>query len=139
MNLFIKRHKREQADLVSAWIAKEEDVYAWIAVSNQSNLPVYKVILSTVNIQGKAASGIESPNDHRALLSVAPPGKWYTKLLIQRGMSFIPGVELAFMDNKGQYWVRTGDGILRAIHQPSYEYYNLTMPVSWEYPKDSIG
>lgn len=125
----------EQANLITAWIEKEtEDTHAWVAVLNQSNFPVYKMILTTVNVQVNASDGREAPNDFRFFLKVAPPGKHYIKTLIHHGMGFSSGIEIAFTDKDNAHWVRSGNNILVKINETPVEYYGLALPLSWDYP-----
>ena len=131
--------KSDQAHEISAWIAKEEDDdLAWVAVNNGSSFQISKVILSTVNVQGKASKGVDAPNGYRSYLSIVPPGIYYTRIQIQHGMSFLSGLEIAFLDKEGQGWVRDGDGIIIRIKQFPYEYYEIPLPISWEQPKDRM-
>ncbi len=139
MSIFNKKDK-EEAKLISAWIIKEdEDGWAWVTISNQSRFPIYKIILSTVNIQLKPTSGLETPNEIAASLSVVPPGKYFTRIQIHHGMGFISGIELAFQDSHGKNWIRNGVGITRKLNLSPSEYYSLPLPLSWEKPLEKIS
>lgn len=139
IKIFNKKKKREQAKKISAWIAKEEeDSSAWIAIYNESDFPVSKMVLSIVNIQDKASNGLSTPDEFRAFLSLMPPGKYYTRLQVHHGMNFLSGIEIAFIDKYGENWIRTGDGVLSKIIESPVQYYNLPTPISWEIPNEKI-
>ena len=139
IKIFNKKKKSEQAKKISAWIFKEEeDSSAWIAIYNESDFPVSKMILSTVNTQIKASSGLDTPDEFRAFLSLIPPGKYYTRLQVHHGMNFLSGIEIAFIDKNGENWIRNGDGILNKINESPVQYYNLPSPISWEIPNEKI-
>lgn len=131
--------KESQAELITAWIDQEDDDgYGWVAIVNKSNIPVYKVILSVVNIQNDPSSGKDTPNFLRAYLDLVPPGKYYTRIQVHHGMSFISGLEIAFIDSFGQFWVRNGNSQLSKINMPPNEYYNIGLPLSWVHPIPEI-
>lgn len=136
-----KKADRSQADKISAWITEEveENDLAWVTILNESNKPVTKLIISTVNIQNKPTSGRETPDDHRCYIGLLPPGKYFARLLTHRGMNFLSGVELSFIDSSGQTWIRQGDGELLAINKSPEQYYNLDLPISWEVPMNNIN
>lgn len=136
--MFWTRRKDQQALKIAAWIDEElEDGFAWVAIINESNFPVTKLILSTVNIQGKVSSGRETNSMYRSFLSVVPPGKCYFHLRVNNSMGFRSGVEAAFIDVNGLCWVRDGQGRVKKIRQQPEEYYSLALPVSWEMPLQS--
>ncbi|HSZ86494.1 MAG TPA: hypothetical protein VK787_10710 [Puia sp.] len=128
----------EQATHISAWIIKEESNQAWVAIMNTSSLPIYKMILSTVNVQNKASSAKGLSIDFRSFLKLIPPGTFYTKNEIFHGMNFLSGIEIAFTDAAGKYWLRNGDGILEELEIEPYKYYDLALPLSWEYPNQKL-
>jgi len=123
--------RREQADLVSAWIAAERPNQAWLAISNESHAPVYEVALSVVSFQGAGPT----PGSRTAWLSIAPPGLHYASTQrIGRGMSFHPGIELAFTDQTGRHWVRQAKGNLQHVAKASVEHYGHSRPLGWQIP-----
>lgn len=131
------RKMRDQAEHVSSWIAKVKDdpAQVWIAVSNQSTRPVYQVVLSLVMIQGNGPrEGKEADATAHVLLSVAPPGVVFTSVAADyRGMHRHPGIEIAFKDADGKFWIRKADGDLVEINKPPTEYYDVDLPVSWQF------
>lgn len=137
-NLFFKiDHK--QANQISVWLLEEDvDGQGWITISNQSDSPVYKMIISVVDVQRNASDGRLTPDSLRTYLSVIPPGKSYKKIEVHHGMSFETGLEIAFEDINKNYWIRSGDGILKKIDKPPFIYYSLLLPLSWEKPKQAI-
>lgn len=137
--IFSFENDQQQANLVSAWlIAKEFESMTCVAISNLSNLPVYKMIISLVNVQNNASDGRYAPSLFRTYLSVIPPGKSYAMIELHQGMSFTPGIEIGFEDFNRRYWIRSGDNIVKSIVTPPYKYYNLTLPLSWEIPKQEM-
>jgi len=139
MGFFNKREGSTQAQGISAWIVSGgDDIFSWVAINNASHYPISKVILSVVNVQVKASKGTEAPHEFRSYLSIAPPGICYTRIQIHRGMSFLAGIEIAFIDKDGQSWVRDGSGILVKIAKPTYVYYGIPLPISWEFPRGEM-
>ena len=136
------RKIRDQAEHVSSWIVKESADHSkiWIAVSNQSTRPVYQAIVSLVMIQGSGPrEGTDTPATERVCLSVAPPGVVYTSIPADyHGMSRHPGIEVAFKDAIGKYWVRRGSGDLLEIAKPPIEHYNIDLPTSWRFGETEI-
>lgn len=134
-----EEQKRRQATKVSAWITKAYDDPMWIAVRNSSDEPVYEVIVSLVSVQGagppRDAHDTEPDFRYRAFLSVVPPGRFYASMPYGgHGMSMRFGLEVAFTDASGQYWVRKGNGDLSCIATPAIDYYRVHRPVGWDYP-----
>lgn len=134
-----EERKRLQATKVSAWITKAYNDPIWIAVLNNSDEPVYEVVISLVSVQGagppRDAHDIESKFRYRAFLSVVPPGRFYASMPYGgHGMFIRFGLEVAFTDASGQYWVRKGNGDLSCIAIPAIDYYQLHKPVAWDYP-----
>ena len=128
-----------QAKQISAWVVSNEGQTAWLAVSNQSESPVYEVILTLVAFQGAGDSiGINTPDEFRAYLSVLPTGKYYAKTMGNRGMMFHASVAISFIDSSGVNWLREGDGSLYKINQKPVEYYNLSRPLIWDYPLEKM-
>lgn len=137
-----EREKRqEQADHISAWVAKEVDGKAWLAILNQSKDPIYEVVLSVVSFyEADLATGKHTPQAYRDYLSVVPPGgKSYGCVEDDYGgKTFHPAVEIAFKDVSGYFWLRRGDGTLIQISQPPVDYYRVALPVPWQLPEQQL-
>ncbi len=134
-----EQSERAQAMKIASWVVYNEGQTAWIAISNQSESPVYEVILTLVAFQGAGDSiGINTSDDFRAYLSVLPPGKYYAKTMGHRGMMFHASAAVAFIDNSGVNWLRDGNGNLSKINKKPVEYYNLSRPLSWDYPLENM-
>lgn len=132
-------YKKEQAKNISSWIISNEGQTAWLAISNQSKSPVYEVILTLVAFQGAGdPTGKTLGDEFRVFLSVLPPGKYYAKTMGHHGMMFHPAVKIVFTDNLGTNWAREGDGSLHKIYRKPMEYYNLSRPITWDYPLDKL-
>lgn len=148
----IKNKKKEsvkaQASLVSAWIKEYlvEDItqpYSVVSLNNLSNMPVYNVVVTVVEIMNNN-SYVKSGKDVRrkikknnyeesngVILDILPPGKYKCKLpYISTGMQKRAGVEIAFRDSMNNFWVRSVDGHLSQINKDPYNYYDLFKPMS---------
>ncbi len=130
---------RDQAEHISAWVDTEEGggKYAVLVILNNSNEPVYQVIASIVAFQGAGpAFGTNGYNRFRGFVSVVPPGRVLVKVDGgYHGMSFHPGIEIAFVDKANRNWVRNGHGELISISKKPSDYYDLHGPFSWQLPK----
>jgi hypothetical protein len=51
-----------------------------------------------------------------------------------QGMMRRYGIELAFQDAGGCYWLRQGNGILKQIDQHPVDLYGIPRPVPWHNP-----
>lgn len=51
-----------------------------------------------------------------------------------RGMYLRFGVELAFRDAAGRYWLRRGDGRLEQTEKSPLALYDIDPPVPWQSP-----
>jgi hypothetical protein len=139
--------RRAQAELISAWIVKEdqevvhdESVNAgeprprqWVAVLNQSSQPVYQVVVSLVALapSGQTRGGPASQDD-QSLIALAPPGIGYTAVhALYGGMHRRPGIVIAFRDAAGNNWIRTALGELSELDKPSEVYYKGEFPASF--------
>src|SRR5882672_4149412 len=122
---------KSQAEHVSAYMDKEIANKGWVTILNLSSEPIYEVIVSIVAFQGAS-----SPPRQIGFLSVVAPGKARISTDANyHGMSFHPGIEIAFRDVKGKNWVRSGRGYLNEITQAPVEYYKLHRPLGWQLPK----
>lgn len=132
-----REERRSQAALVSGWPEGErvtKDAYIIHTVLlNNSEEPVYQVVVSLVLVQGagpKTGEDLDSSHD-RPVLSILPPGKWITEVHGKGfGMQKRPGIELAFTDRAGHHWLRRADGTLLEITKNAVDYYDLGRPQS---------
>jgi hypothetical protein len=131
--------RKSQAEKITAWVVKNNGQHATICVWNKSEKPIYEVIVCLVAFQGAGdPSGITTPNDFKAFLSVAPPGKSYLATRGHSGMSFHPTAKVVFVDSSGLNWSREGNGRLNRIHIRPVEYFKLHRPLGWELPSENI-
>jgi hypothetical protein len=138
-----RRREREtdQASHVSSWVAKEQDDKVWLAIYNQSKAPIYEVVISIVPFHGddKEDPGKETPNEYRDYLSVVPPGKFYG--YVKAGYSnnsFLPGVEIAFKDIGGLFWLRHRNGTLERLHEHPMQHYRLPTSIRWRLAEEDL-
>jgi hypothetical protein len=142
--------QRRQADQVTGWLVKYEGpeepgkLFYGLVLQNDSSQPVYDLIANEVVVHGsgyKTAVGRDryevdaglSPHRYRAYITLVPPGKTVTRIEHGGGgMYHRFGVEFAFRDAAGLYWLRQGDGILRSITQHPTELYEIPGPaIRW--------
>ena len=137
--------RRCQAEGISSWLQDgvedshpEDDSFVWqrVALQNESDAPVYNVVVTCVGNQGAgpASRGEENGGDYpcRSFVGVLPPGEWGTWLPTHgRGMSIVLGSELAFRDARGVSWVRRGNGTLEEISMDPLEFYGISLPCPW--------
>ena len=137
--------RRSQAEKVSSWFQdgaessrpKDESfVWQYVALRNESNAPVYNVIITCVGIQGAgpAERGEENGCDYncRSLVSILPPGEWGVWLPTHgQGMNIVLGTELAFRDARGVSWIRRGNGALEEIPKDPQVFYGIDLPCPW--------
>lgn len=136
----IKQATQAQAEQIAAWVHEEPgngEPKTSFAVSNASTVPVYRVIVTLVDVKGwQPGDGKKTIPQGRNFLSVVPPGTWYVAGFTHRGMSFHPGVEIAFCDAAGRNWLRTGNGKLKQIPKSPVNYYGLSLPLPWRLPSE---
>ena len=136
--------RRRQAEFVTAWLVRSESQgaaegqgYAGPIVQNASQQLVYQVIANLVSVQGafrETAVGDtrEDADKYRAYVGQVPPGQLKTRIPgVDYGMFIRFGVELAFQDAAGRYWLRRGDGRLREVRKSPLELYGISPPVDW--------
>ncbi len=126
-----RRRKREersqQAEQISAWLqideAAEETGEMHCVVLNGSNQLVYDVTVSLVAVHGafrRTAVGIDRNGPSGGYQTYVggpfPPGQ-QTLPMKYRGAALAVryGVELAFRDSRGRFWIREGDGDLKEV------------------------
>jgi hypothetical protein len=117
-----EREQRRQAETISGWLADDAEMRTSIALSNQSEAPVYMAIVSLVMVQGSGPRFGEEMGSHlggyRATLSVIPPGRCFTTVEGGwGGMSKRAGVEIAFTDTAGRHWIRRANGALEELER----------------------
>jgi hypothetical protein len=131
------RDHREQAELVTAWRAPNADpldpdapTYDKLLISNASKLMVYDLIAHTVSIGGtdprRVALGRPPEEIENLALYVGnvPPGLLESRIPageVSHGSRW--GVEIAFTDASGRFWLREGRGVLRKLNKPPAELY----------------
>lgn len=147
-------NRRRQAELITAWADEnwpQQDsdnppdaaAGSWLrlVMQNGSAQLAYFAIASVVGIQG-AGPPERAPKDsdwqdhfypYRALVGRVPPGQTTTWIRHGgHGMHIRVGIELAFQDAAGRYWLRRGTGQLRKIKMDPIRFYEITPPVVWE-------
>lgn len=129
-----------QARLISGWPVGDDELSTYIAISNKSEEPVYRAIVSLVVLPSKPPSHPEyGPSNLRQglwkALQIIPPGISYVAVASGwAGMHKVPGVEISFKDRAGVHWMRFADGGLMERQQPAPEEYGLAEPLGWGFP-----
>lgn len=136
--------RKDQAQHISTWFGLDgyiDDAEASIIISNESNEPVYDVVVCMVFLKGSGPRVGEELSgtglsDHVMPIPVLPPGKWIVKAPPGwRGMQRIPGAEIAFSDRFGHHWLRRPRGLLFEISKAAPEHYALELPHGWVIPQ----
>lgn len=150
----VRRERRFQAERISAWPLPPIEFHVpgygptAIVLSNRSEAPVYRVIVSLVVFEGPAARA--GPDDATRLveagvadawqsaLVLLPPGQHYTMVseshTPQQGES---AVEIAFTDRAGVHWRRRANGVIEEITQAADEHYGVE-PFAWAMPDERL-
>lgn len=138
--------KRHQPIRISSWYeaapnecARPNDkrfVWRSVALRNESEAPVYNVIVTCVGFQGAGPprKGEENRSDYpcRTCVGTLPPGFWFAWLPTRgSGMHVVTATEIAFTDANGISWVRRGNGNLEEIDLDPVLFYRLGLPVEW--------
>jgi hypothetical protein len=143
------REVREQAERISAWYAGRAERIPGsgtrIELLNNSNEPVYEVIVGIAFIQGAAPhSGEEWMKVERGLimggfgraLGTLPPGQWFVTVPSHSGvMQGRLGAEIAFTDRSGSHWVRRATGKLEQLRTNAIDHYGVSRPVDYQTPE----
>lgn len=138
--------KRYQPSHISAWYEEdrnqtdqpEDKRFFWqfVVLRNESESPVYDVIVTCVGISGAGPSFKGEDNGpafpDRVCVGTLPPGTWYIWLpTAGHGMGVRTAPETAFVDANGISWVRRGNGRLEEISMDPASLYRLPLPLPW--------
>jgi len=131
--------KRKQAAGVSTWLssrmfgAKVHYKRQVIILNNNSDSPIYSLVVSIVDARNTDAKGEETPEEFRRVIDASPPGQVFCSAPEgYSGMGFRAGVELAFSDANGNHWVRRGNGKLEGLAEDPFTHYNISLPPVYE-------
>ena len=138
--------KRYQPSRISAWYEEgrnrtdqpEDNRFFWrfVVLRNESESPVYDVIVTCVGISGAGPSfkGEDNRPDFpdRVCVGTLPPGAWCIWLPTGgSGMGVRTAPETAFVDANGIPCVRRGNGRLEEISMEPASFYRLSLPLPW--------
>jgi hypothetical protein len=110
-------------------------------LDNSSSQPVYRVVVRTVGIDD-AGNQIPDPNPSTDALGQLPPGRWWDFNVQDPGAAMggiRPGVELAFTDASGRYWLLSATGHLTSLSEAPEQYFHLPLPIPWNTPSRSAS
>jgi hypothetical protein len=134
---------KKQAEQVTGWLdiydgPEEQNTLLYsLLLQNKSDQPVYDVIASIVRLSDHGLNNTRvgdghDPYEFRSLVGVLPPGQKKTRIEQPgQGMHRRWGLELAFQDAAGAFWLRQGNGILKKIKQNPVDLYGIPRPVGW--------
>jgi hypothetical protein len=136
--------QRRQAEQVSGWLVTDDGpvepnkLFYGLVLQNGSSQPVHELIASIVTTQGsgrRTAVGDPRQPVWCSFVGSIPPGQ--TRVRIEQpgqGMMRRYGIELAFQDAGGFYWLRRGDGALKQVDRSPVDLYGIPRPVGWMGP-----
>ena len=131
--------KRKQAAGVSTWLStrtfgtKVHYKQQIIVLNNNSDSPIYNIVVSIVDTRNKDAKGEETPDEFRRTIDASPPGQAFCLAPeCYSGMGFHPSVEIAFSDADGHHWVRRGNGRLESLAEDPFVHYKIQLPPTYE-------
>ena len=130
--------KRKQAAGVSVWLSSRSPsgranrTSRTIILNNNSDSPIYNLVVSIVDARNKDAKGEDTPEELRRILDASPPGQAYCVAPEgYMGMGFHPSVEIAFSDADGNHWVRRGNGRLQELTEDPFTHYEVPQPPTY--------
>lgn len=134
-----RQARASQAEQVTAWHipydGRKEDHRVGLLIKNASNQLVYDVIVQVVNNKNRqTAVGDTYERNHELGVCIGnvPPGEFRTHITQgSHGMDRRFGIEIAFQDAAGRYWVRRGDGKLTKVKKHPLDLYNMHRPAVW--------
>jgi hypothetical protein len=136
--------QKKQAEQVSAWLdrydgpAEPNRLFYGLVLHNTSDQLVHDVIASIVRLTdvGPAQTRVgDAREGFRTYVGRLRPGQTKTRIENPgQGMMIRFGVELAFQDAAGVYWVRQGNGVVKKVEQHPVALYGIPRPVPWEDP-----
>jgi hypothetical protein len=134
---------KQAAEQVIGWLdtydgpEERKRLFYSLLLQNKSDQPVYDMIASIVRLidggltDTRVGDG-RDPYQFRSLVGLLPPGQKKTRIEQPgQGMFRRWGVELAFQDAAGAYWLRQGNGIIRRVEQHPVDLYGIPKPVGW--------
>jgi hypothetical protein len=138
----VRRERRQQAEHVTGWRGSgggaESRPFFNVTVRNGSTQCVYRVIARLVQVYGGGTKsqplGETKGDKHLTRIGLLPPGQDHSTTIgfagNAAGLRF--GVEFAFQDAAGRYWVRRANGALDEVKQDPLRLYGGFEPTDWE-------
>lgn len=126
-----------QPSSIAAWLERSSSGEACLVIRNESDLPVYEVVVTIVVTYGPGCSKGEDlgPSyQYRKKFDLVPSGLYSSDIDICGfgGMHRHPLVEIAFACANGTFWVRRGNGVLIHLDSSPFNYYELGLPVEFD-------
>jgi hypothetical protein len=140
--------QKKQAEQVTAWLDRYDGpkepgkLFYGLVVQNTSDQLVHDAIasivrLTDINPADTRVGDTREPRQFRTFVGALRPGQTKTRIENPgQGMHIRFGVELAFQDAAGAFWLRQGNGVLKRIEQHPLALYGIPRPARWE---DSWG
>jgi hypothetical protein len=140
-----RREERYQAERLTAWFVPYEGpqdhphrVWQRLRLNNSSDQVIYDVIAQIVALQGAFRDTGVGEGDLRnlefgALVGNLPPGEVTVRINTGgHGMALRHGIELAFKDAAGRYWLRRGNGSLERAAKHPLQLYGISRSALWQ-------
>jgi hypothetical protein len=135
-----------QAEHMTAWLIpydrKQDNPnvhYEGLRLRNASDQVIYDVIAELVAVQGAFRKTAVGDSEERnlefgVLVGNLPPGEMTTRIGGAGGaMNIRLGIEIAFQDTTGRFWLRHGNGLLEQVSKHPLDLYGISRPVYWEH------
>jgi hypothetical protein len=124
------RQLRVQAELISSWIAREDQDCTWMAILNNSPQPVYDLIMK-LEILGAVIDDLSLYSvGYPTYVNIVPPGLAYVAgSPVSHGMMKQFTVGIGFRDAAGRNWIRRQDGKLASIGVSPLIHFKIDLPI----------
>lgn len=124
--------RRNQAEKITVWVSDwyRSGIAKEITISNQSLHPVYNLGINIIELKDESHNNNNEQRE-KIWVKVAPPGYWYFD--IGREQTKEEGIEFAFEDGMGIYWLRKKTGELSEIKSSPIKHYNINIQNGWRF------
>lgn len=135
--------RRREADMLSqpssvaAWLEGDLRGLSHIVIRNDSDLPIYEVVVTVVITKGHGCTkgeDLKGHSEYRKKFALLPPGLYIADVDMNGfgGMHRFPLIEIGFICANGGSWVRRGDGSLDQIDSSPILHFELGLPVEFD-------
>lgn len=135
--------RRREADMLSqpssvaAWLECDSRGLSHIVIRNDSDLPIYEVVVTVVITKGHGCTkgeDLKGRSEYRKKFALIPPGLYIVDVDMNGfgGMHRFPLIEIGFICANGRSWVRRGNGSLDQIDSSPILHFELGLPVEFD-------